>query len=257
MPVLTALTSVPGGAPAAYDQASSEGTHVAKNGRSRKRTNPRRKPTKQGMSRSQAVWGALVLAMTAVGGSLWLLDGGRPSQIDGRRLSALVASSGPASIDQIFDTRVSMTNSPWQAIVIHHSGSTYGSAESIERDHKAMSLSGLGYHFVIGSGNGAGDGELHVGYRWLDQLPGAHTAGEYGDWYNRNAIGICLVGDGDRREFTPAQIARLVQTVQALQRELGIPAQNVILHSDVAHTTSPGNLFPVAAFREQLIPSPR
>ncbi len=47
---------------------------------------------------------------------------------------------------------------------------------------------------------------------------GAHTAGEHGDWYNRNAIGICLVGDGDRREFTPAQIARLLQTVHALQR---------------------------------------
>lgn len=203
------------------------------------------------------MWGALVLAMTAVGGSLWLLDGGRPPRIDGLRLPALVAAAGPASIDRIFDTRVPMESAPWQAIVIHHSGSTYGSAESIERDHKAMNLSGLGYHFVIGNGSGAGDGELHVGYRWLDQLPGAHTAGQYGEWYNRNAIGICLVGDGDRRAFSDTQIARLVQTVQALQRRLGIPAQNVILHSDVTRTSSPGKLFPVAAFREQLLTAPR
>lgn len=230
---------------------------MATNGRKKSGSRGRKPAPKRGATRAQAVWGALVLAMTAVGGSLWLLDGGRPSQIDGLRLPALVAAAGPASIDRIFDTRVPMTAAPWQAIVIHHSGSTYGSAESIERDHKAMNLSGLGYHFVIGNGSGAGDGELHVGYRWLDQLPGAHTAGQYGEWYNRNAIGICLVGDGDRREFSDTQIARLVQTVQALQERLGIPAQNVILHSDVAQTSSPGKLFPVAAFREQLLASPR
>ncbi len=146
---------------------------MAKNGRSRNRA-ARRKPAKKGMSRAQAVWGAARSGDDRGGRLAVAARRGRPSQIDGLRLSALVASSGPASIDKIFDTRVSMAQSPRQAIVIHHSGSTYGSAESIERDHKAMSLSGLGYHLVIGNGNGAGDGELHVGYRWLDQLRGPH-----------------------------------------------------------------------------------
>ncbi len=209
-----------------------------------------------GLSRVQVVWGALVLAMTAVGGSLWMLDGNRDLGLDGIRLPSLVAPDMTSSIDRIFETRASTDNAPWQAIVIHHTASTYGTAESIEKEHKGMGLSGLGYHFVVGNGSGAGDGEVHVGYRWLDQLPGAHTAGQYGDWYNRNAIGICLVGDGDREEFTGAQMARLVQAVRALQREFGIPARNVILHRDVAQTTSPGQYFPVAAFQEQLLSVP-
>ncbi|MFI4870827.1 MAG: peptidoglycan recognition family protein [Phycisphaerales bacterium JB061] len=209
-----------------------------------------------GFSRVQVVWGALCLAMTAVGGALWMLDGSKSLGIDGMRLPSLVAPDITNSIDSIFNTRAPMDNAPWQAIVIHHSGAPFGSAETIEKDAKAMGLSGLGYHFVVGNGSGAGDGELHVGYRWLDQLPGAHTAGQYGEWYNRNSIGICLVGDGDRGEFTGAQITRLVQTVRALQRELGIPAQNVILHRDVAQTTSPGQYFPIAAFQEQLLSNP-
>ncbi|HED52658.1 MAG TPA: N-acetylmuramoyl-L-alanine amidase [Phycisphaerales bacterium] len=199
---------------------------------------------------------ALVLAMTAVGGTFWILDGSPAPRLNGLRLPALVAAAGPSSIERLYDTREPITQGQWQAIVIHHSGSSYGSPESIDKQHRGMNLSGLGYHFVIGNGNGAGDGELHVGYRWLDQLPGAHTTGQYGDWYNRNAIGICLVGDGDRHAYTDAQLARLVQTVTSLQRRLGIPADHVILHRDVSNTTSPGPYFPEAAFREQLIQAP-
>lgn len=225
------------------------------NSRARK-TASRKAPSRKGTggpSRTQVVWGALCLAMTAVGGSLWMLDGQRDLGPDGFRIPSLVAADPTSGVDQIFETRAPMQDSPWQAIVIHHSASTYASPDSIDREHRAMGLAGLGYHFVVGNGAGAGDGDLHVGYRWLDQLPGAHTAGQYGDWYNRNAIGICLVGDGDRREFTGSQMARLVQTVRALQRKFGIPAENVILHSDVAGTTSPGRYFPLTAFREQLL----
>ena len=227
-----------------------------KSQRPRSQSKKKKAAKPSGFSRVQVVWGALVLAMTAVGGSLWMLDGSKSLGLDGIRLPSLVAPDLTSSINRIFDTRTPMDNAPWQAIVIHHSGASYGSAETLERDSKDMGLSGLGHHFVVGNGSGSGDGELHVGYRWLDQLPGAHTAGQHGEWYNRNAIGICLVGDGDRNEFTGAQIARLVQTVRALQRELGIPAQNVILHRDVAGTTSPGQYFPVAAFQEQLLSNP-
>ena len=96
------------------------------------------------------------------------------------------------------------------------------------------------------------DGDIHVGYRWLDQLPGAHTAGPRGDWYNRNSIGICIVGDGRRRGFSDQQVGRLAQLVGELSRRLGIPADHIYLHSDVAKADDPGRFFPEAAFREQL-----
>ena len=61
--------------------------------------------------------------------------------------------------------------------MIHQSGSAYGKPSTIEAEHVAQNLRGLGHHFVIGNGSGMDDGEVHVGYRWLDQLPGAHAAG--------------------------------------------------------------------------------
>jgi hypothetical protein len=43
--------------------------------------------------------------------------------------------------------------------------------------------------------------------------------------------------------------------VRRLQRELGIPAERVFLHSDVAPVASPGSYFPTGAFEAQLLQS--
>jgi N-acetyl-anhydromuramyl-L-alanine amidase AmpD len=96
------------------------------------------------------------------------------------------------------------------------------------------------------------DGEIYVGYRWMDQLPGAHAGGKNGDNLNLHTISICLVGDGNRRSFSRLQYERLVQLTGALCRELNIPANHVYLHSDVAPTTDPGALFPTADFRREI-----
>ena len=55
-----------------------------------------------------------------------------------------------------------------------------GVREKMKYSHVPDGLKGLGYHFVIGNGRGISDGELYVGYRWLDQLAGAHAAGANG-----------------------------------------------------------------------------
>jgi hypothetical protein len=195
---------------------------------------------------------ALLLSMTTVGGLLWVLQGGAP-RFDSLSLpAAAVAAQGPQTIDAVFRTHTPVAQGRWQAIVIHHSGSPFGSGATIGAQHKSMNLDGLGYHFVIGNGSGMDDGDIDVGYRWLDQLPGAHASGAKGDWYNRNSIGICLVGDGRRRGFTDQQVQRLAQLVSELTRKLGIPADQVYLHSDIAPSDDPGRFFPEAAFREQL-----
>lgn len=214
-----------------------------------KRTRSTRQPARE--KRNRVVWGAFLAAMTSVGGLFYILQGPAP-RLDGLALPPLVAAAGPSSIEAVFRTRQPLDSQRWQAIVIHHSAAPYGTPASIERQHRSMNLEGLGYHFVLGNGSGMSDGEVHVGYRWLDQLPGAHVAGPKGDWYNRNSVGICLVGDGRTRGFTDEQMRRLVQLVSSLCERLHIPADRVYLHSDVAQSDDPGRLFPEAAFREQL-----
>lgn len=207
--------------------------------------------------RTAIVWCALVGAMTMAGGLLLVVDGGRASPLGGMRLpsaTALMAVSGPRSLEAVLSVDGGLDRERWLSIMVHHSGSAYGTAESLEREHLSMGLRGLGHHFVIGNGNGMGNGEVFVGQRWLKQQPGAHAAGDHAraDWFNRHAISICLVGDGNRRGFTEAQIRRLVELVSTLSGELGIPGERIVLHSDESDLPDPGVGFPAAAFREMV-----
>jgi N-acetyl-anhydromuramyl-L-alanine amidase AmpD len=190
--------------------------------------------------------------MTGVGGLLLIADGSPAPAVQGLTLTPLAATGVSQSIESIFQTRSAVSPGRWTYIVIHHSGSPAGSPASIEQEHVAQRLRGLGHHFVIGNGRGMQDGELHVGRRWLEQLPGAHAAGPKGEAFNLNSISICLVGDGNRHRFTQVQIDRLTQVVSALQTQLGIPPDRVILHSDIAEVADPGRLFPEATFRASL-----
>ncbi len=206
--------------------------------------------------RTKTVWVALAASMTLVGGGLSALSGGATGLRQGATLSPLASLSGPSSIESIFSTREPVDEDRWDAIVIHHSASPVGSPQSIDQQHRGMGLTGLGYHFVVGNGLGMGDGEVHVGYRWLEQLPGAHVAGPAGQTYNRTGVGVCIVGDGERRPFSDAQMARLLEVVSALMKETGVPPERVYLHSDLSGARSPGAYFPAAEFRELLRAAP-
>jgi hypothetical protein len=204
------------------------------------------------LGRTQIVWLSLMGSMTAVGGLLLALDGARAPRLDGLALAKPVIASGPSAVDVVFNTRTGLESERWDGVVIHHSGGMLGSAAELAASHEARGLHGLGYHFVIGNGRGSGDGEIHVGYRWLDQLPGAHVAGRGADEYNRRYLGVCLIGDGDRREFTDAQLVRAADLVGALLDRLGLGVDDVRTHRDLASVSSPGRYFPEAEFRERV-----
>jgi hypothetical protein len=155
--------------------------------------------------------------------------------------------------DPVFRIEADLDHARWTGIVIHHLGLPAGDAERVHRLHLGYGYQGLGYHFLIGNGSGLADGIVHVGYRWNEQLPGAHVVGA-GDEHNQSSIGICLIGNGDRRPFTEKQMRSLVSLVRRLQRELDIPADHVHLHRDLTPSvTSPGRFFPLASLREQLL----
>ncbi len=205
-----------------------------------------------GASRTRVVWGSLLGSMTLVGAILFALDRTPAPSLDGLALPALMAPGGSPSVEVVFSTRVALDERRWTSIVIHDSGSPAGTPQSLERRAKANSLRELGYHFVIGNGNGMDDGELFVGRRWRDQLPGAHTGGDHAEEYNVAGVGICLVGDLDRSPISDPQWDRLIELVAALCRRLDIRADQVHFHSELANISSPGRLFPRQKFREEL-----
>ena len=201
------------------------------------------------LSRTQAVWLSLVAALTVVGGLLAALSGGTAPRIARAAPAAAVereATEG-AGIDVIFDTKQNLIKDRWASIVVHDSGSPMGSAARLAERDEGRGLRGLGLHFVITNGQGGPDGQIQIGYRWNEQLPGAHVEGLRSRELNEVAIGIALIGDGERRPFTDAQMASLRRLVRSLCERLEIPQDAVMLHRDVAPVRSPGRLFPEAA----------
>ena len=173
-------------------------------------------------------------------------------------LTTLSAFADPSvsvdNADPIFELTTDLEQHQWTGIVIHHLGEPAATMQSIHRRHIQNGYQGLGYHFVIGNGNGLGNGDVHIGYRWTNQLPGAHVVGDTGTLHNQHSIAICLVGDGDRRPFTPDQMKNLVRLVQRLQHRLDIPSEAVFLHRELAgHVKSPGRFFAAAELQEGLL----
>ncbi|MDZ4755580.1 MAG: peptidoglycan recognition family protein [Phycisphaerae bacterium] len=203
--------------------------------------------------RTRIVWTAFGAAMTVAAGGLLATGGGLDGGLGAAPLASNVSFSGS------FPQRtLQLDTDRFKTIVIHHSGSPGGSPESLDRLHRSLGYASLGYHFVIGNGIDFGDGAIYTGPRWLHQDPGAHVAPREAaveptaEWFNEHSIGICLVGNGERRGFSESQVTRLADLVSELQRNFNIPDTQVHLHSDLSDVASPGRFFPVAAFESLL-----
>jgi hypothetical protein len=203
------------------------------------------------LSRTQIVWLAFLGSMTSFG-AFFAFTSPAP----------MVAPTAAIIDDTIpFDDagiRNGVEAADWLNIVVHDSGLHFEDHEDIDRRHRAEGLSGNGYHYVIGNGTGRlGDGAIVATSRWAEQRPGAHVAADLrggrealakADDLNRTSIGVCLIGDGDERSFTTAQIKALQSLVVQLQSKFGIQDDRVLLHRDVSDVEAPGRFFPSAEF---------
>ncbi len=145
----------------------------------------------------------------------------------------------------------------WSAIVIHHSATDAGSVESFDKFHKqGKGWQGVGYDFVIGNGKGSGDGFVEPTFRWQRQMTGAHCRTDHTNWANRDAIGICLVGNFNNARPTYAQIASLKKLVRFLMSRYGIPKSRIYGHSTTPghsiKTDCPGKRFLIQNFKQNL-----
>lgn len=138
---------------------------------------------------------------------------------------------------------------PWQWIVIHHSATTWGSAAIIDKWHRDRGFDELGYHFVIDNGSvGCPDGQIEVGPRWPKQKWGAHTKSA-DNRFNEYGIGICLVGNFDVDQPTPAQMQSVARLAAYLMRTYHIPSSRILGHGEIKPTDCPGRFMNVAEVR--------
>ena len=143
----------------------------------------------------------------------------------------------------------------WTAIILHHSGGANGNAAIFDKWHKeGMKWSGVGYDFVIGNGTNSGDGQVEVTYRWNNQQTGAHCRTP-NNWANKKAIGICLVGDFNKKMPSWAQMQSVLKLVRFLQKRYGISKTRIYSHRFVPGanpTDCPGKKFPMNRLKAML-----
>jgi N-acetyl-anhydromuramyl-L-alanine amidase AmpD len=219
-----------------------------------RRSNSAPRKASSSPKRARTVWLALTGAMTAVGGLLLALDSKPAPQVGGAAMLALASTSAVSPMESVFSRVKSVDQARWKSIVVHHTDSAFATPETLAQQHARLGFRSMGHHFVIGNGRGLADGEIHIGQRWLNQQAGAHVIGRdaKASWYTQHSISICLVGDGDAEAFTQAQMIALAQLISALSTELNIPADQVVLHRDIAPTSDPGRMFPEQWLRQRL-----
>ncbi|MGB0767869.1 MAG: peptidoglycan recognition protein family protein [Phycisphaeraceae bacterium] len=198
--------------------------------------------------------GSLVVGMTLVSAILLALEPDPGYRTNAWSLSAL-DMAGEDARDEILGVP---GDRAWNYIIIHDSRGIAGGERELnaawDREYARQGLPtprGAGYHFVINDRRGQSDGEVEIARRWKDQQAGDYISGEQADKWNREAIGICLMGDADNRPFSDDQLEATVELVRLLQQAYDIPRNKVFLHTGrSADSLAP--YFPAGAFRKQI-----
>ncbi|MCA8986404.1 MAG: N-acetylmuramoyl-L-alanine amidase [Planctomycetaceae bacterium] len=139
----------------------------------------------------------------------------------------------------------------WKYVVLHHSGTEAGSVASIDQFHKTRldaegnPWRGIGYHFVIGNGQGMPDGKIEATFRWQEQCEGAHAGITL---FNQFGIGICLIGNFDDSAPTKAQLVSLKKLLRQFDQQQNLQIEAVTTHGIIKATRCPGTHFPVEQF---------
>ncbi len=163
----------------------------------------------------------------------------------------------PAAIILILVTFAIYWPNRWNYIVIHHSAGNYGNIEFIQKVHRERQptdpIDAIAYHYIIGNGNGMEDGKTDSDNRRKYHLWGAHVSANNMD-KNFRGLGICLIGNLDKKEMTAKQYKSLVKLTITLMKKYNIPAENVLFHGKIQSesTRCPGRFFPFSRFKDDI-----
>lgn len=202
--------------------------------------------------RTIRVLGSLVVGMTLVSGILLALEPGETYRANPWSLSVLEMSS-----DSAREEILGVQDRQWDYIIIHDSRGIRGGERELDREYNRdyirndLKARGAGYHFVINDEMGQSDGAVQIAKRWKNQQPGDYITGERSDKWNREAIGVCIMGDADNKPFSDDRIESTVELVRMLQEAYDIPRENVIIHTGRSANSS-AQFFPFVEFRSQI-----
>jgi hypothetical protein len=216
-------------------------------GSSRSSTASRTKPPMSSRQRRVLVFGGLIAVLTVTSALLLAMQ---PAPLAPDAARSLMSLTSPAEVEALFDTQIPMRHGRWKYIYVHHSGATAGSASSLA-DASGPTLS-VPDHFVVGNGEGAGDGEIQMGQRWNTQQAAGKARGL--DRVDPDCISICVIGDLDRASPTPRQMEQLNRLVTSLQNKMQIGRDRVWMLDAPAQPAGSGRYFPRDVFKTGLLP---
>ncbi len=147
------------------------------------------------------------------------------------------------------NAKIKLKRQQWEIIVVHHSATERGNASIFDQSHRQRGMqNGLAYHFVIGNGTDSKDGQIEMGSRWMKQLHGGHVKNTY---INEVGIGICLVGNFEKRKPSQAQLKSLIALMDWLQGSVLNKRLKFAGHKDIEKNLCPGKYFPLKAFYQK------
>lgn len=135
-------------------------------------------------------------------------------------------------------------------IIVHHSERTIDFPLFIKLRHKYLRhWEDIGYHYLIGGRNNlfTTNGKLYSGRP--EEIIGTHAIG-----YNRNSLGICLIGNFNKIYPSKEQLFTLFSFLNAKTEEYSIPIQNILGHRELPNVTKscPGKLVNMDYIRKKL-----
>ena len=129
-------------------------------------------------------------------------------------------------------------------IAVHHSQRKIDSVKRIKNLHiKIRGWEDIGYHYLIDK-----KGKIYFGRS--EKFIGAHVFG-----YNKNSIGLCLIGNFDEEKPTKKQIQTLIKFLKEKVRKFKIPIKNILGHREFLNVTKtcPGKFIDMEKIRRMLM----
>ncbi|MBP8606191.1 MAG: hypothetical protein KBI46_10190 [Phycisphaerae bacterium] len=165
-------------------------------------------------NRNVTVLFCLIASMTVGAAVLMALDNHRP-------ITGAYSLSSYLRLDPVEDAvrnTMSVPAGQWQEVEIFYSRTSGGNADELGLMMGLTTGSSPEFHFVVGNGNGAGDGHIQASDLWkLQRL----CHGRPG------VVRICVIGDGSSNSVTDFQIKRTITLVESLVHTFNISPQRV------------------------------
>ncbi|MGC8540989.1 MAG: hypothetical protein ACP5QA_10220 [Phycisphaerae bacterium] len=215
---------------------------------SNSKTSSRKVPSAVNHRRVFTVLSSLVATLALTAGLLLLLEG-QPITSAGPYMMNL--SNSTQNWNSVIRAAGPLRNRRWNYIIVYQSGGLSGNATQlsegkdvggiIKPQHAGNMTQGANFHFVVDNArNGLGnpDGYVQRGLAWQEQL----STAPYFSWpyltphhYSAyaNAVGVCIIGDINRKGYSSSQIRSTVSLIKALERRLNISNSCVKLQWEI------------------------